>query len=122
MRISGLLAAVIALSVLAPIAPGSRLTPTLSKSSMARSRSASGCLTLRVERSTWLTPIGHLRTIQIGEPRSFRAPRALHFGAYIAWETTYHPPALPIIDPVVAAFSPVDPIGLPGGGALVDPI
>ena len=43
-------------------------------------------------------------------------------GAYIAWETTYHPPALPIIDPVVAAFSPVDPIGLPGGGALVDPI
>jgi hypothetical protein len=37
-------------------------------------------------------------------------------GAYIAWETTYHPPAPPpIIDPVVATIDPLDPIGMPGG-------
>jgi hypothetical protein len=37
-------------------------------------------------------------------------------GAYIAWETTYHPPAPPpIIDPVVATIDPLDPIGTPGG-------
>jgi hypothetical protein len=43
-------------------------------------------------------------------------------GEYIAWETTYHPPALPIIDPVDAASSPVDPIGLPSSVADRDPI
>jgi hypothetical protein len=47
-------------------------------------------------------------------------------GAYIAWETTYHPPAPPpIIDPVVATIDPPDPIGLPVGVAdsvPVDPI
>jgi hypothetical protein len=47
-------------------------------------------------------------------------------GAYIAWETTYHPPAPPpIIDPVVATIDPLDPIGLPVGvadSAPADPI
>jgi hypothetical protein len=43
-------------------------------------------------------------------------------GEYVAWESTYHPSTPPIIDPVVAASPPVDSIGLPGNVVDSDPI
>ena len=122
MRISRLLAAVIALSVLAPIAPIAAHANSI--------EIVNGEVTLGIGM-----PHDTRGTFDLADPDwSFEndpnwgteiVPCPLVFYilvAYIAWETTYHPPALPIIDPVVAAFSPVDPIGLPGGGAPVDPI
>jgi hypothetical protein len=124
MRISGLLGAVIALSVLAPTAP----TPAhanyieIVPLGIGMPRITSGIFDLAdpdwsfANDPNWATEI---------------VPCALLpwlLGEYIAWETSYHPSAPPIIDPVVTASSPADPIGLPGAGdggataVLLDPI
>jgi hypothetical protein len=110
MRISGLLGAVIAVSVLAPIAPIPAHANYIE-------------ITLGIG-----TPHFTAGTFDLADPdwsfendpnwRTEIVPCPLVpwlLGEYVAWETTYHPPALPIIDPVVGASSPVDPIGTPGG-------
>jgi hypothetical protein len=117
MRISGLLGAFIAFSVLAPIAP-------------IPAHANNIAITLGIG-----TPHFTAGTFNLADPdwsfendpnwRTEIVPCALVpwlLGEYVAWETTYHPTALPIIDPVVATIDPLDPIGLPGGGAPVDPI
>jgi PEP-CTERM motif len=116
MRISGLLGAVIAVSVLAPIAPipahANNIAITLG---IGTPHFTAGTFNLAdpdwsfANDPNWATEI---------------VPCALLpwlLGEYVSWETTYHPQALPIIDPVVAASPPIDPIGLLGG-ASVDPI
>jgi hypothetical protein len=117
MRISGLLGAFIAFSVLAPIAP-------------IPAHANNIAITLGIG-----TPHFTAGTFNLADPdwsfendpnwRTEIVPCALVpwlLGEYVAWETTYHPLAPPIIDPVVATIDPLDPIGLPGGGAPVDPI
>jgi PEP-CTERM motif len=110
MRISGLLGAVIAFSVLAPIAPipahANNIAITLG---IGTPHFTAGTFNLAdpdwsfANDPNWATEI---------------VPCALLpwlLGEYVSWETTYHPLVPPIIEPVVGASSPVDPIGLPGG-------
>jgi PEP-CTERM motif len=122
MRISGLLAAVIALSVLAPIAP---IAAHANSIEIVNRQVTLGIGMPHLTRGTFdlADPDWSFENDPNWGTEIVPCPLMPYiFGAYIACETTYHPPALPIMDPVVAAFSPVDPIGLPGGGAPVDPI
>src|ERR1700693_4539680 len=114
MRISGLLGAVIALSVLTPIAP-------------ARADISSGDL-MYTDLFRWQGQDGAPTWREI--LANFDCTEELTF--YL-WNVPSPPPPIvipspPVIDPLVAASSdPLDPIGLPGsvdGGApiVVDPI
>ena len=120
MRISGLLGAVLAFSVLAPIAPIPAHANYI--------EIVNGEVTLGIGM-----PHFTAGTFDLADPawsfendpnwRTEIVPCALVpwiLGEYIAWETPYHPSTPPIIDPVVAA---VDPIGLPSSSvADSDPI
>jgi hypothetical protein len=114
MRISGLLGAVITLSVLAPFAPIPAHANYI--------EIVNGEVTLGIGM-----PHITAGTFDLADPdwsfendpnwRTEIVPCPLVpwiLGEYIAWETTYHPP--------VAASSPVDPIGLPSSVADSDPI
>lgn len=114
MRISGLLGAVLAFSVLAPIAPIPAHANYI--------EIVNGEVTLGIGM-----PHFTAGTFDLADPawsfendpnwRTEIVPCALVpwiLGEYIAWETPYHPSTPPIIDPVVAA---VDPIGLPSSSS-----